>query len=77
MAAMGDKQHILDAGRAGYISSLITSELLFAVIHDIVISLDKILLVLGFIAQSTVDDGAREVVLTLRKGLIRNPQSAG
>jgi nucleoside-diphosphate-sugar epimerase len=43
-------------------------------IRDISISFDKIRAALGFSADLTVDDGVREVVNTLRTGLIRNPQ---
>ena len=43
-------------------------------IRDISISFDKIHRELGFNAQMTVDDGVREVVHTLRTGIIRNPQ---
>jgi nucleoside-diphosphate-sugar epimerase len=43
-------------------------------IRDISISFDKIRTKLGFTADLTVDDGVREVVNTLRTGLIRNPQ---
>jgi nucleoside-diphosphate-sugar epimerase len=43
-------------------------------IRDISISFDKIHSALGFSAGLTVDDGVREVVHTLRTGLIRYPQ---
>jgi nucleoside-diphosphate-sugar epimerase len=43
-------------------------------IRDISISFDKIRRGLGFKAEMTVDDGVREVVHTLRTGIIRNPQ---
>ena len=43
-------------------------------IRDISISFDKIRISLGFAADMTVDDGVREVVHTLRTGLIRDPQ---
>ena len=43
-------------------------------IRDISISFDKIHRELGFNAEMTVDDGVREVVHTLRTGIIRNPQ---
>ncbi len=43
-------------------------------IRDISISFDKIRSRLGFSAEMTVDDGVREVVHTLRTGIIRNPQ---
>ena len=43
-------------------------------IRDISISFDKIRNRLGFSAEMTVDDGVREVVHTLRTGIIRNPQ---
>ncbi|HEY5157899.1 MAG TPA: NAD(P)-dependent oxidoreductase, partial [Anaerolineales bacterium] len=43
-------------------------------IRDISISFDKIRNALGFAADMTVDDGVREVVHTLRTGLIRDPQ---
>ena len=42
-------------------------------IRDISISFDKIRHALGFTAEMTVDDGVREVVHTLRTGIIRNP----
>ena len=42
-------------------------------IRDISISFDKIRRALGFTAEMTVDDGVREVVHTLRTGIIRNP----
>jgi len=42
--------------------------------RDITVSFAKIRDELGFAAQLTVDDGVREVVNTLRTGLIRNPQ---
>ena len=43
-------------------------------IRDITISFEKIHRSLGFTAEMTVDDGVREVVHTLRTGIIRNPQ---
>jgi nucleoside-diphosphate-sugar epimerase len=43
-------------------------------IRDISISFDKIRVGLGFAAEMTIDDGVREVVHTLRTGIIRNPQ---
>ena len=43
-------------------------------IRDISISFEKIRRGLGFKAEMTVDDGVREVVHTLRTGIIRNPQ---
>jgi nucleoside-diphosphate-sugar epimerase len=43
-------------------------------IRDISISFEKIRRGLGFTAEMTVDDGVREVVSTLRTGIIRNPQ---
>jgi nucleoside-diphosphate-sugar epimerase len=43
-------------------------------IRDISISFDKIRRLLGFKAEMTVDDGVREVVHTLRTGILRNPQ---
>lgn len=43
-------------------------------IRDITISFEKIRGTLGFEAKMTVDDGVREVVQTLRTGIIRNPQ---
>lgn len=43
-------------------------------IRDISISFEKIQRVLGFKAGLSVDDGVREVVHTLRNGIIRNPQ---
>jgi len=43
-------------------------------IRDITISFEKIRRSLGFTAEMTVDDGVREVVHTLRTGIIRNPQ---
>ena len=43
-------------------------------IRDISISFEKIRCGLGFTAEMTVDDGVREVVHTLRTGIIRNPQ---
>jgi nucleoside-diphosphate-sugar epimerase len=43
-------------------------------IRDISISFEKIRGELGFTAEMTVDDGVREVVHTLRTGIIRNPQ---
>jgi nucleoside-diphosphate-sugar epimerase len=43
-------------------------------IRDINISFDKIRNTLGFAADMTVDDGVREVVHTLRTGLIRDPR---
>ena len=43
-------------------------------IRDISISFDKIRNALGFAADMTVDDGVREVVHTLRTGLIRDPR---
>ena len=42
--------------------------------HDITVSFEKIHRKLGFKAMFTVDDGVREVVNTLRLGLIREPQ---
>jgi len=42
--------------------------------RDIVVSFDKIGRELGFRARLTVDDGVREVINTLRLGLIREPQ---
>jgi nucleoside-diphosphate-sugar epimerase len=44
-------------------------------IRDITISFEKIRRELGFKAELTVDDGVREVVHTLRMGIIRNPQN--
>ncbi len=43
-------------------------------IRDISISFDKIQRTLDFKANMNVDDGVREVVHTLRNGIIRNPQ---
>ena len=43
-------------------------------IRDISISFEKIRRELGFKAEMTVDDGVREVVHTLRTGILRNPQ---
>ncbi len=42
--------------------------------RDITVSFEKIQRELGFKAMLTVDDGVREVVNTLRLGLIREPQ---
>jgi nucleoside-diphosphate-sugar epimerase len=42
--------------------------------RDITVSFGKVRSVLGFEAELTVDDGVREIVLTLRTGIIRNPQ---
>lgn len=42
--------------------------------RDITVSFEKIKRELGFEARLTVDDGVREVVNTLRLGLIREPQ---
>jgi len=44
--------------------------------RDITVSFAKIQRELGFNARQTVDDGVREVLHALRKGLIRNPQDA-
>jgi nucleoside-diphosphate-sugar epimerase len=44
-------------------------------ISDISISFGKIHRELGFKAEMTVDDGVRELVHTLRMGIIRNPQN--
>jgi nucleoside-diphosphate-sugar epimerase len=43
-------------------------------VHDIKVSFEKIRRELGFQAELTVDDGVREVVHTLRTGMLRNPQ---
>ena len=43
-------------------------------VRDINVSFEKIRRELGFEAKLTVDDGVREVVNTLRLGLIREPQ---
>jgi nucleoside-diphosphate-sugar epimerase len=42
-------------------------------IRDISISFEKIRRVLGFKAELSVDDGVRELVHSLRAGLVRNP----
>jgi nucleoside-diphosphate-sugar epimerase len=42
--------------------------------RDIKVSFSKIRSSLGFTAAQTVDDGVREVVQVLRRGIIRNPQ---
>jgi nucleoside-diphosphate-sugar epimerase len=41
--------------------------------RDITVSFEKIKRVLGFETTLTVDDGVREVLFTLKSGLIRNP----
>jgi nucleoside-diphosphate-sugar epimerase len=43
-------------------------------ISDIKISFEKIRNALGFNSEMTLDDGVREVIHTLRTGIIRNPQ---
>jgi nucleoside-diphosphate-sugar epimerase len=43
-------------------------------VRDITVSFEKISRELGFTASMTVDDGVREVLNTLRLGLIREPQ---
>jgi hypothetical protein len=42
--------------------------------RDITVSFDKIGRELGFKASLTIDDGIREVLNSLRLGMIRNPQ---
>jgi nucleoside-diphosphate-sugar epimerase len=43
-------------------------------VRDITVSFEKVRHALGFKAGLTVNDGVREVVHTLRMGIIRNPQ---
>jgi nucleoside-diphosphate-sugar epimerase len=43
-------------------------------VRDLKVSFEKIRQALGFEAELSVDDGVREVVHTLRMGLLKNPQ---